>query len=465
MWSIKDNLKESPIDSFIITILIWFDWFLQTITFGLIPKIGGDLEILASNGLFKFILDKNKQNNGIKQYQKFRFGHIPVVLVFDGVLSKQILVSNARRGKFYKLLRIFFGDGIFTSWNKPLWKHQRTGILKLFNTKTLRNITPELTNSMFTELDRIALDKECDLVAVLSKIGLVAFCEVIFGVNVRDISDDLIEPLNKLLVYINNAVEPINIKIGSKYHEFVQNRDIVHDWMKELIKRARVSKQCHNIINNELNNFDISEQQLIEFVLSVVLGGHETTARLMLGIIYSVAQNDNIIKKLNNETDKYHENHDTYDIDIMSRPYLSAIINEGTRLFPPVWLLSREVQNDFIVEEKLFKKGTQFLISPLIYLRDPKIWGNNSEEFNPDHFIEGVNNLKPKQKENFIPFIVGSENCPGKRFAILESSVVISKLFFEYELNIQPHKLNPMSAGTFRLTDKLPVIIKKRQMI
>lgn len=462
MWSIKDDLPESPIGSVMITILIWIDWFIQKITFGVFPRIGGDLEILASNGLFKFILDKNKQNNGIKQYQKFRFGHIPVVLVFDGILSKQILLSNTKRGEFYKLLRIFFGDGIFTSWNKSLWKHQRTGILKLFNTKTLRSITPELTNSMFTELDRIALNKKCDLVAVLSKIGLVAFCQVIFGVDVRDISDDLIEPLNKLLVYINNAVEPVNIKIGSKYWEFVRNRDIVHNWMKELIKRARTSEQCHYIINSEINNVDISEQQLIEFVLSVVLGGHETTARLMLGIIYSVAYNDNIIKKLNDETKKYHVNHNTYDIDIMNGPYLSAIINEGTRLFPPVWLLSREAQNNITINDTIFKKGTQFLISPLIYLRDPKIWGNKSEEFNPDHFIGGINNLTPEQKENFIPFIVGSENCPGKKFAILESSVVISKLFFEYELIIQSHKLNPMSAGTFRLTDELPVIIKKR---
>nr|WBF70621.1 hypothetical protein [Megavirus caiporensis] len=465
MWSIKYDLPKSPIGSIMISILIWIDWFIQKITFGFFPRIGGDLEILASNGLFKFILDKNKQNNGIKQYQNFRFGHIPVVLIFDGVLSKQILLSNTRRGEFYKLLRIFFGDGIFTSWNKFLWKHQRTGILKLFNTKTLRSITPELTKSMFMELDRIALNEECDLVAVLSKIGLVAFCQVIFGVDVRDISDDLIEPLNKLLVYINNAVEPINIKIGSKYHEFVQNRDIVHNWMKELIQRARTSEQCHHIMNSELNNVNISEQQLIEFVLSVVLGGHETTARLMLGIIYNIAHDDNIIKKLNDETKIYHKNHNTYDIDIMNRQYLSAIINEGTRLFPPVWLLSREAQNNFYIEEKCFKKGTQFLISPLIYLRDPKIWGDTSEEFNPDHFIDGINNLTPEQKENFIPFIVGTENCPGKKFAILESSIVISKLFFEYEIIIQSHKLNPMSAGTFRLTDKLPVTIKKRQII
>ena len=101
------------------------------------------------------------------------------------------------------------------------------------------------------------------------------------------------------------------------------------------------------------------------------------------------------------------------------------------------------------------KKGTELLISPLIYLRDNEIWGNQSELFIPERF----DNLSKEQKELFIPFIVGQFSCPGKLFAELEASIVVSKLFYDYELELLDHKIIPSSSGTFRLTNTLPVKI------
>ncbi|AGF85162.1 P450 family protein [Moumouvirus goulette] len=460
MWSILDSIPKSPIISWFMELLIVLNQIIRIVTFGFVSNLFGELENLAEKGIFKFILDMY-QNNQEKIFQKIRLGHIPVVIVFEANISKKILLSNVSRGIFYTRLRTFFGDGIFTSWNKNLWRNQRNGIFRIFSTRNLKEITPALTVSMFNELDRIIYkNNKQDMVSVLSRIGLVGFCEVIFGVNVVDDSLELIEPLNNLLTYINGAAEPIDIKFGNKYREFIKNKEIVHNWMRKLIIKAKESLQCHHIIKDELNNKNLTEQQIIEYVLSIVLGGHETTARLMLGIIYSVYNNPNIIKKMNEETNQYLQKYKEYNFNILDLPYLQSVIKEGMRLFPPVWILNREAVTDIVIDNETFKKGTQFLISPLIYLRDTKIWGSKSEKFIPDRFDKI--NLTTEQKSNFLPFIIGDEDCPGRIFAQLESSIIVSKLFNEYDLFILPHKLNPMSAGTFRLTDNLPIIIKKK---
>ncbi|AGC02097.1 cytochrome P450 family protein [Acanthamoeba polyphaga moumouvirus] len=458
MWSISDSIPENPIVSWFMKILIYIGQIIKILTFGLISNAFGELENLVHKGIFKFILDMYRDSEE-KLYQRFRLGHVPVVVVFNANISRKILTSNVSRGLFYTRLRTFFGDGIFTSWNKNLWRNQRNNIFRIFSTKNLKEITPALTISMFKELDQIINENNSqDLVSILSRIGLVGFCEVIFGVNVVEDSLELIEPLNNLLTYINGAAEPIDIKFGKKYAEFIKNKIIVHNWMRKLITKAKENPKCHPTIKDEINNNNLTEQQIIEYVLSIVLGGHETTARLILGIIYSVYHNPDIIKKMNEETSQYLQMNKEYNYNILNLPYLQSVIKEGTRLYPPVWILNREAKSDIEVDKNIFKKGTQFLISPLIYLRDPKIWGSNSEKFIPERFTQ----ITPEQKINFIPFILGDEDCPGRIFAQLESSIIVSKLFNEYDLLILPHKLNPMSAGTFRLTDNLPVIIKKK---
>ena len=141
-------------------------------------------------------------------------------------------------------------------------------------------------------------DNTIEMVSTLSLIGLVGFCEIIFGVDIMDISYDLIDPLNRLLTYINGAAEPFTINFDPEYKKFIEDRDFVHNWMKQLIKRSKKSPKCHSIIKEHFME-NIDETVLVEFILSIVLGGHETTARLMLGIIYCLLNNKSIINKLN----------------------------------------------------------------------------------------------------------------------------------------------------------------------
>lgn len=511
-WSIKDNLYKNPVKSWAINIIRFIDhliiiillkqffslglttiigifvlfhiWpfsliptirsanstnsdsmsnsiFRQYWPISLIPTFGGDIYDFIDNGAFKFVLDKWKHKGIGCTHTNLRFVHLPVTLVYDGFLTRKILscnVNEVSRGKSYERLSKFFGNGIFTSINHELWKHQRNSILMLFVKKHMEVITPSLSKTMFDTLDiQIKQDPILDLVTILSQMGLNGFCKTIFGVDVSDNSLVIIDPLNKILSYIGGVVEPFTFPFDPDYKSFIENKNIVHNWLLQLVTKAKKSPTCHQLIKKEFENDKLNEQQLIEFIFSIVLGGHETTARLMLGIVYSLCYDKSIVQKLNIESSEYFMTHNECQFDILKQPYLKKIIKEGTRLFPPVWLFSKEAKQDLQIDDCFLKKGTQILMSPIIFLRDKDIWGTDSETFDPDRF----DYITDDQNKIFIPFVIGPENCPGKLFAELESSIVISKLFSNYDITVRDHVLNPCSGGTFRLTDKILVSIKK----
>lgn len=462
IWSIKnpENIQLVPINSWTINLLKLIDDLIPR--FGIfqnIPTIGGDIYDFSSKGLLKFILDKIHNRYDEKAID-LRIIHVPMTLILDAELSKDILLSkNVKRGKIYERFTDFFGGGIFTSNIHEKWHHQRRTIFRLFQRKTLEEITPMLAENMFKVLDeKIKSGQEIELQVLLSQMGLVAFCRVIFGVDVFDTYMDFMDPLNKLLAYMNGAVEPFIIKLDPSYQEFSKNKELLHSWIRKLINEAKENPECNYIIKEELNRNDVTETETIEFILSLVFAGHETTAKLMLAIIYHLYYNQNCVDKMNSETKEYLKTHSQYQMDIIRQPYLKNIIKEGTRLYPSAWIIAREAQEDLEFGELTFKKGAQFLISPLIFLRSEKIWGSDAEVFNPDRF----NQLPDQARKTFLPFVTGIESCPGKIFAELETSIVISKLFCEYQLKFLDHTVTPNSAVTLRLTDRLPVIIRKK---
>lgn len=473
-WSLKDVPKYTPVFSIFIYILFYIDKVLNFI-FNVNNIIGGDLYELMNKGIFPFIIElvKNHQNYKIIP---IRFCTKKMVVINDINIMRQILTRKGiERGSNYERLSEFFGYGIFTSKNREQWKHQRNIIIHLLSSKNLRNSEKAFFNKTIEIIESIK-GQTVDLSRLLSKIGLILFCDVVLGIDVSDIAGDIIvgnnnqwslsEDIDKTLEYINGAVEPIANKFSPKYRKFVYHKTRVHTWMREILNRIKakhkyqnsdcipLSESYQNIISNNIliDEFiygDNITDEMVELLISVILGGHETTSRLMLGIAHSIILNPSIIQKIRDESIISDDGFNSRKVS-----YINCVINEGLRLFPPVWLISREHRENLFYDNIVISKNTPILLSPLIIQRDKKFWGDDAEIFKPERFENFTGS------SNFFPFIVGPESCPGKHFAKLEAMVVIQTLFKYYNIEIiGEHKLNPHSMGTFRLTKDLPVKI------
>ena len=93
------------------------------------------------------------------------------------------------------------------------------------------------------------------------------------------------------------------------------------------------------------------------------------------------------------------------------------------------------------------KTGTFVQIVNWMRHRDPKLWGTDANEFNPDriwqdeelwgssHFPLGGFN---PASERYSPFTFGPRDCMGKNFAQMEMRVILCSLFKRFSFDLAP---------------------------
>jgi cytochrome P450 len=74
----------------------------------------------------------------------------------------------------------------------------------------------------------------------------------------------------------------------------------------------------------------------------------------------------------------------------------------------------------------------------------PEYWGDESMQWNPNHFISSIGAagdfesevLASDTQEHFLPWATGQRVCPGKRFSQVEMVAVLAIIFKDY--TVQP---------------------------
>nr|CAD7453386.1 unnamed protein product [Timema tahoe] len=113
--------------------------------------------------------------------------------------------------------------------------------------------------------------------------------------------------------------------------------------------------------------------------------------------------------------------------DTLNMKYLERVILETLRMFPPVPIIARRINNNVKLPSGFtLPIGTTAVIATYKLHRRPDIYPN-PDEFNPDNFLpENTNN---RHYYAYIPFSAGPRSCVGTSFPvlILSSSVYINK--------------------------------------
>lgn len=470
LWSVQNPIHPSPkkvqsnaitickfIDSILDIVFYPINWYYNT---NYESIIGGNLYELADKGLLRYILDLNIKHPDQKIIH-FKLANLKMSLITDIHLAKKILsykMDIVKRGEVYNRLTCFFGNGAFTNQDQLLWKLHRDNFYKMVTIAKLKKYTPIFYQSLILAINNeLKISNRVDLITFLSRINLISFCKTYFDIDITEDASTLITPLNRLLKYINNAMDPVFMPFGQQYNDFTQDIKIVHNYLEKLMRNTIERNTGDEDLINAFKSGEMSTQQLVEFMISIVLGGHEGTSRMLMGGICSILKNQNIINKLKCEIDVYlDKTNGKFKHSITKVSYCKYLINEAARLFPPVWICSREAREELHIDDIIIPQKTQMMFSPLLLHRDSKIWGPTCEEFIPERF----ENLKEYRNNIYFPFLIGPENCTGEELAKIEYILGIIALFYNYKLEIVNDTINPESAGTFRITDSYIIDIK-----
>ncbi len=167
----------------------------------------------------------------------------------------------------------------------------------------------------------------------------------------------------------------------------------------------------------------MSDTQVRDECLTVLLAGHETTANALSFILWQLAANEAVQEELAGEAKRVLNGRLPTADDYPRLPYAEQVVAEGLRLYPPVWVTSRMANEDYEYRGIPIRKGT-FLLAPQIAMhRDPRFW-EDPLRFDPSRFTKEAKAGRPKLA--YFPFGAGSRQCIGEGLAWMEGVLALA---------------------------------------
>ncbi|CAE6431371.1 unnamed protein product [Rhizoctonia solani] len=165
----------------------------------------------------------------------------------------------------------------------------------------------------------------------------------------------------------------------------------------------------------------LSEENIKAQMLTFLIAGHETTSGMLSFVMAHVMKNPEVYAKIRNEVDTF----DKYPV--------IAVLRESLRVTPSIGQYSVTPHKDEIIGDGkyLIKKGTIVVILAGDIGKDPVVWGEDAEVFNPDRMLDGKFEALPPKA--WIPFGNGARACIGRPFAWQEALIAIATLFQKFD--------------------------------
>jgi cytochrome P450 len=204
----------------------------------------------------------------------------------------------------------------------------------------------------------------------------------------------------------------------------------------------------------------MSDQQLRDEVITILLAGHETTALNLSWSWYLLAEHLEVERKLHAELDAVLGGRLPCASDISKLPYTDKIIRETLRLYPPAWRIFRQTEEAFQVGEYTLPAGSNIVLSQWVTQRDAR-WFPEPDRFIPERWNEDAAAKVPRFA--YFPFGGGPRVCIGAGFAMMEATLLLATIAQRFRLHLAPNqRITPMPSITLRPRNGIRVTLEQR---
>ncbi|KAJ1961585.1 hypothetical protein GGI12_003166, partial [Dipsacomyces acuminosporus] len=387
-------------------------------------------------------------------------------------------------------IKEFAGDGLFTSSSdEDVWKHAHRLLMPAFSASAMKIYAEEMVHVAEKASGLVSMygpQDDFDAVDFTIKITFQAIGQVALGYDFH-LMDAIDSPTHPFLVAMNFCMNEAgrrvprtkywkHLPINSNY-EFDRQLGTMKSIMKEVIDQRRNSPDATNMkkdllgfmLNARAPNpqgevVGLSDDNIYDQIITFGIAGSETSANTLSWVLYLLEKHPEIQQRVLQELANIGI---TPDKPVTVKQcnqltYLTQVIKETLRLFPPVGMLSKVCSKDCILPGGyIVHKGTQARIFVWGLHRNPKIYPD-PYRFDPERFNK--ENIKKIPEGGWLPFSSGPRACIGMQFAMMEMRIVLATLLSRYKFSVADGgEVTYAPRAVTAKPDNLRLVVSKRE--
>ena len=380
----------------------------------------------------------------------------PLVIASGPELVKE-LCDEARFDKSVRgplrRVRSIGGDGLFTAdTTAPNWSKAHNILLPTFSQQAMVEYLPmmiDIAEQLMLKWERLNADETIDVVRdmtglTLDTVGLCGF-DYRFNSFYRQDFHPFIGALTRTLQTSMMQRDLPLEDLAMRKRLSQQQEDVAY--MYELVDQIIADRRVRGGDQKDLLNFmlagrdkktgeGLSDENIRYQINTFLIAGHETTSGLLSFTLYYLLKHPEVLARAYAEVDAVlgHDIATPPTIAQLGRlEYVRAILMESLRLWPtaPAFSLS-PFEDEVIGGEYPLAKGTFITVLIPMLHRDPSVWGDDAERFDPERFSKEAEAARPPYA--YKPFGNGQRACIGRQFALQEAILVMGMILQRFEL-------------------------------
>ena len=404
----------------------------------------------------------------------FRLGGIDVYFVRHPDLVREVLITQRASFTMTSLrakINAVVGEGLFTSRGE-LHARQRRLMLPVFRKSRI-----EAYAGQMAELSRRARDQwrsgtTVDIADEMMKLTMLIAAQALFEQDIGSDTQAVSRNIDIVLEFFTRLSSPflklslaLPLPSSRRFRKAVRDLDAV---IYQMIERRRDSaasgKDLLSLLmqaRDDQTNVQMTEKQLRDEVLTLLIAGHETTANVLAWIFWLLAQHPAAERRLHDEARAVLGGRAAFtaaDIDHLA--FTRRVMQEGLRLYPPGWFIGREAQTEVKLGGYTVPRGAVVMMSQYVTHRDARFF-EAPERFKPERWEGDLQERLPRGA--YFPFSAGDRHCIGEGFAWQEALLILATLLERWQFELVPGQtIRPRPSVTLRPDGPIKMIVRPR---
>jgi cytochrome P450 family 135 len=385
------------------------------------------------------------------------------VFLADPDAVKQVFTGDPRllhAGEANVVLLPFLGRNSVLLLDEQPHMAQRKLMLPSFHGERMRRYGDTMTEVTEREVDGWQAGRPLKVWPRMQAITLEVVMRTLFGVTDTTRLNRLEKALREVLSWGSDPRRMGMIAVMGPHrlsHSRALRRvlDPADQMLFEEIRRRRAApdlEERDDVLSMLIQARDeegrgMSDQELRDELMTLLVAGHETTATALAWAIERLVRHPESLERLRAE------------IDAGEDAYLDAVVKETLRLRPVLTIVLRRLQEDMEIGGRMLPAGAT--VAPCIYLvhRRADIYPD-PHAFRPERWLD-----QSAGTYTWFPFGGGTRRCLGASFATFELKAVLSAILSRVDLRTaDPRPERPVRrAVTIVPSNGAEVITEPRQ--